>query len=88
MIIVEAEKTWRMPVVEGMSTALGVEGEETEIFEAPACLSALHEVMPTRHQNRGTKECSLLNKSPSCIRSEDEVLISNRLTALDLCTNT
>lgn len=32
MIIAEVGDTWRMPEVEGRSTARGIEGETTEIF--------------------------------------------------------
>lgn len=53
MISVEAEETWRMPVVQGRSTALGIEGEEPEIFEAPAASSALPELMAAKDKTRG-----------------------------------
>ena len=46
-----------MPEVEGRSTALEIEGENTEILEAPADLSTLPELMAAKHWKRGTKIC-------------------------------
>ena len=47
--IAEVEDAWRMPEVEGRSTALEIEGGRPEIFEAPADLSALPELMASEH---------------------------------------
>lgn len=45
--IAEVEGARRLPEVEGRSTALEIGGESTEIFEAPADLSALPELVAT-----------------------------------------
>lgn len=47
--IAEVEDARPMLELEGRSAALEIEGGRTEIFEAPADLSALPELMPTEH---------------------------------------
>ncbi|KAL9077774.1 MAG: hypothetical protein Q9161_000146 [Pseudevernia consocians] len=47
--VAELEDAPRMPEVEGRSTARELEGGSTEIFEAPADLSALPELLGTEH---------------------------------------